>query len=73
MLNFKNTREITLGTKKIAARAYSCTIRLTKQEKEKVIKHCRNNGLTMSEYFRFLARVHLNIDGNIKKVQKAKP
>lgn len=36
----------------------STTIKLTIKEREQLNKYCKENGLTQSEYFRFLLKVH---------------
>jgi len=51
----------------------SCTIRLTPKEKEIILEYCKENSLTVSEYFRYLARTHLDMNVGINKIQSATP
>jgi len=46
---------------------------LTPKEKEKILEYCKENSLTVSEYFRYLARTHLDMNVGINKIQSATP
>lgn len=61
-----------MATKRVSPHTSSCTIRLTKIEKEKVIEYCEENGLTVSEYFRYLARTHLKLGPSLDSTPKKK-
>ncbi len=62
-----------MGIRKTAPHTCSCTIRLTVQERRKVVEYCKEHDLTASEYFRFLARTHLKVDKDMKTVESAIP
>jgi hypothetical protein len=59
-----------MGKKKVAPRTRTANIRMTEQECEKIQEYCDTNGISISEYFRLLARTHLNIGDDMKVVKR---
>jgi len=60
-----------VAKKRVAPHICACTIRLTRKEKDKVLEYCNESDLTISEYFRYLARTHLKINPDIDMILSA--
>jgi len=62
---------VIVANKRVSPHSSSCTIRLTEQEKKKILEYSTEHGFAASEYFRCLARTHLKMNPEIDKIESA--